>query len=197
MSNWRKVLLVTSGLLAGALIVPQGIATAKQAVQEVLVANTPDQPVPVSGNVGVTGNVGITGPVTVDGAVSLKDDRLPFEQRIDLPSSSNSSTSAFYQVPADRRLVVEFISVSISVPSGQTPLVSANANSGDTGFAIPVDLQGVGNGNAFYSGATPVLDYAAAGSFYRVQLERQLPNGGLPSGTAGGFAFISGYTLPV
>ena len=35
-----------------------------------------------------------------------------------------------------------------------------------------------------------------AGSFYTVSLERQLPAGGLPTGSAGGFAYISGYSLP-
>lgn len=197
MSGWGKVLLVSSGVLAGALLVPPGIAAAKDAVQEVLITNTSDQPVPVTGTVGVSGNVGIAGTVVVEGAVSVKDDRVPFEQRIDLVEFGPSVASGTYQVPADRKLVVEFLSVRVNVPSGQTPLVSANASDGGTGFAIPVSLQGVGNGNAFFAGATPILDFAAAGSFYRVSLERQNPAGGLPTGSAGGFAFISGYTLPV
>jgi hypothetical protein len=182
--------IVSSSVLAGALLVPSGIAAAKDALLEVIIANTADQPVPVSGNVGVTGTV------AVDGAVSVKDDRVPFEQRIDLVEFGPSIASGTYAVPADRKLVVEFVAVRVNVVSGQTPLVSTNASDGGTGFAVPVALQGVGNGNAFFTGATRVLDYAAAGSSYRVTLERQNPGGGLPTGSAGGFAFISGYTLP-
>ena len=197
MSRWRKLLLVSSGMLVGALLVPPGIAVAKDLVQDVFITNTADQPVPVSGSVGVTGgSVGVTGTVAVDGAVSVKDDRTPFEQRINLVEFGASIARGSYQVPAGRKLVVEFIAVRVNVPSGQTPLVSANASDGATGFAVPVDLDGVGNGNAFFAGATPVLDFASAGSFYTVSLERQNPGGGLPAGSAGGFAFISGYSVP-
>jgi hypothetical protein len=190
MSRWRMLFAASSGMLVGALLVPPGIAAAKDVVQDVLVTNTAAQPVPVSGSVGVTGTV------AVDGAVSVKDDRIPFERRIDLVEFGQSIARGTYAVPADRKLVVEFVAVRINVPSGQTPLVATNASDGGTGFAVPVALQGVGNGNAFFAGATPVLDFVPAGSSYTVSLERQNPVSGLPTGSAGGFAFISGYSLP-
>lgn len=179
MSKSHKMLLVASGIVAGALLLPPGIAAAKDALQEVLVRNTADQPVPVAGTVAVS------------------DDRVPFEQRVNLTQVAGATVSTgSFVVPADRRLVVEFVAASVNLPSGQTPLLSANAGSGATGFPIPVTLQGVGNGIAFFAGSTPVLDYAPAGSFYSITLERQNPAGGLPSGSGSGYVYLSGYTLP-
>ncbi|HET9442571.1 MAG TPA: hypothetical protein VFO65_04565 [Acidimicrobiales bacterium] len=179
MSKLRNVLLVVSGLVTGAVLVPPGMAAAKDAVMEVLVTNTADRPVPVTGTVAVS------------------DDRVPFEVRVNVSQIQGSTlSSGEFVVPADRRLVVEFVSASVSLPSGQTPLLSANASTGATGFAIPLTLQGVGNGNAFFTGATPVLDFAAAGSTYRINFERQNPAGGLPSGSGSGFVYLSGYLLP-
>ena len=191
MSKLRNVLLVVSGLVTGAVLVPPGMAAAKDAVMEVLVTNTADRPVPVSGTVGVSG------PVPVTGTVAVSDDRVPFEERVNLTQIAGATVSTgSFVVPADRRLVVEFVSASVSLPSGQTPLLSANAGSGATGFPIPLTLQGVGNGNAFFTGATAVLDFAPAGSFYQINLERQNPAGGLPSGNGSGFVYLSGYLLP-
>ena len=184
----KFVVVAAVGVVMGSAIAADAAPPpASPPAQSVIVANTP---LPVAGSVGVVGTV------AVDGTVSVRDDRVPFEQRIDLVEFGQSVASGSFQVPAERRLVVEFVSVRINVPSGQTPLVSANASTGATGFAIPVELQGVGNGNAFFAGATPLLDFAPAGSFYTVSLERQNPNGGLPTGSAGGFAYISGYLLP-
>ena len=191
MSKSRAVLLVAAGVMAGAVFVPPGLAYAKEAVLEVFVANTPDTPVPVSGNVTVS-----NASVPVSGTVSVADAREPFETRVDLFLGAGSPFDNFsFSVPAGKRLVVEFVSASVGLASGQTPLLSANAQNGALGFPIPLTLQGVGNGNAFYRGATPVLDFAPAGA-YLVSLERQNPAGGALSGTSSGFVYISGYLVP-
>jgi hypothetical protein len=194
------VALTVALLLGGVLFAGQG-ANAAAAVLNVFITNDAAHPVPVTGSVGVNNAsdspVPVNGEVGISGTVEVADDRQPFETRIDLVEFGQSVASDSYQVPAGKRLVVEFISARVNVPSGQTPLVSANASTGATGFAIPVELQGVGNGNAFYAGATPVLDFAAPGSFYTVSLERQLPGGGLPTGSSGGFVYLSGYLIPV
>ena len=193
------VALIVALLLGGVLFAGAG-ANAASAILKVIVANDAANPVPVKGSVAVSNPsdnpVPVTGQVGVSGTVNVADGRETFEQRIDLVEFGASVASGSFQVPQGKRLVVEFISARVNVPSGQTPLVSANASTGATGFPIPVELQGVGNGNAFFAGATPVLDFAAPGSFYSVTLERQLPGGGLPTGSAGGFVYLSGYLVP-
>ena len=191
MSKPRKFLLVAAGVMAGATVVPPGLAYAKEAVLEVFITNTPDAPVPVSGSVAVS-----NASLPVSGTVAVADAREPFERRVDLSLAAGEPFASFsFSVPAGKRLVVEFVSASVGLPSGQTPLLSANAQNGGLGFSIPLALQGVGNGNAFHRGATPVLDFAPAG-FYLINLERQNPAGGLVSGTASGFVYVSGYLLP-
>lgn len=189
MTRTRTVLLIALGIVVGCILIPPGYAAAKDAVTQVLITNTAAEPVPVSGSVAVDG------PVSVSGPVQVADSREEFEIRVDLVEQGVTASGSF-TVPEGKRLVVEFISARVNVPNGQTPLVSANAGTGARGFAIPVALQGVGNGNAFYAGAMSVLDFANAGSFYVVNLERQNPQGGLVTGSAGGFVFVSGYLIP-
>lgn len=190
MSRTRTAILVALGVLVGSITVPTAVAAGTKAL-EVFITNTAANPVPVSGSVAVNGSVAVSGPVTV------ADSREPFEIRLDISLANgefNNGTN--FQVPAGKRLVVEFISASVTLPNGQTPLLSANANTGALGFAIPVQLQGVGNGNAFYRGTVDALDFAPAG-FYFVDLERQNPAGGAVPGTAGAYVYLSGYLLPV
>lgn len=178
--------MFAAGLMAGAVLVPPGLAYAKDAIQGVLVTNTSEQPVPVSGSVTVS-----------SGTVAVADQREPFESRVDLTLAASEPFNSFtFSVPTGKRLVVEFVSASVTVPNGQTPLLGANTANGALGFPIPVSLQGVGNGNAFYRGATPVLDFAPAGT-YAFSLERQNPAGGIVSGSASAYVYLSGYLLPV
>jgi hypothetical protein len=194
------LLALTAALLLGGVLFAGAGANAASGILKVFITNDAANPVPVNGSVAVsnTGDdpVPVNGQVGVSGTVNVADDRETFERRIDLVEFGTSVAGGSFQVPEGKRLVVEFVSARVNVPSGQTPLLSANASTGATGFAIPIELQGVGNGNAFFAGATPVLDFAAPGSFYSVSLERQLPGGGLPTGSAGGFVYVSGYLIP-
>lgn len=200
MSRSRTALLVACGVVAGALIVPPGIAAAKSAVQEVLITNTTNQPVPVTGAIGVTNTaanpVPVSGTVAVNGTVAVADAREPFEIRVNvsLPSGEFSSSGSFV-VPEGKRLVVEFASAQVSVPDGQKPFLSANANTGALGFAFPLEDQGVGTGNRFFASAGPILDFAPAG-FYTIGFNRQQPAGGPVPGSGSGFVYLSGYMLP-
>lgn len=190
MSRTRTTVLVVLGILAGSFLAPPAFAAGGKVIQDVFITNTADNPVPV------TGSVAVDEPVTVDGQVQVADQREPFEIRVEIPVANGASTgSGNFQVPEGKRLVVEFVAASVSLPNGQTPLLSANANSGALGFPIPLDLQGVGNGNAFYRGSMDTLDFASAG-FYFLDLERQNPGGGALSGSAGGFVYLSGYLVP-
>lgn len=189
MTRLRSVLLIALGIVVGAVLGPPSYAVAKDAVTQVFVTNTSANPIPV------TGSVSVDEPVTVDGSVSVADNREPFETRVDLNLATGQSADTFsFSVPAGKRLVVEFVSAYVGLPSGQTPLVAANAVNAALGYAIPVALQGVGNGNAFWTGATPVLEFEDGS--YVISLERQNPGGGALSGTASGFVYVSGYLLP-
>ena len=197
----RTILAVTVAFLLGGVLFGGPGAQAASALLSVFVTNDTAHPVPtraigttaVSGSVNV-GNLPATQPVS--GTVEVADSREPFETRIDLEASGATVSTGSFSVPAGKRLVVEFVSAAVNVPNGQTPLVSLNASTGAVGFRVPVELQGVGNGNAFYGGALQVLDFAAPGSFYTASLERQLPAGGLPTGDGGGFIYVSGYLIP-
>jgi len=196
----RSILALALALLLGGVLFGGPGAHAAGALLNVFVSNDAAHPVPVAGSVAVSNTsekpVPVTGDVGVSGSVSVADDREPFEIRVDLTDAGATTDSGSFQVPAGKRLVVEFISARVNVPSGQTPLLSANASTGALGFPVPVELQGVGNGNAFHAGATRVLDFAAPGSYYSITLERQLPAGGAVTGDGGGFVYVSGYLIP-
>ncbi|WP_182378937.1 hypothetical protein [Nocardioides sp. WS12] len=196
----RAILALTLAVILGGVLFGGPGAHAAGAILNVFITNDAAHPVPVSGSVAVNNTganaVPVTGDVGVSGSVSVADDREPFETRVNLTDAGTTLDTGNFQVPAGKRLVVEFISASVNVPSGQTPLLSANASTGGLGFPIPVALQGVGNGNAFYNGATPVLDFADPGSYYVISLERQLPAGGAVTGDGGGYVYVSGYLIP-
>lgn len=237
MSVWRKVMLVAACMGLGALVLPPTYAAAKDAMQQVLISNGPDNPVPVNGSVAVSndpskpvpidgsvavsndpskpvpvsndpskplsvnGSVAVTAdpnsPLPVSGSVTVADNRQPFETRVDMFLDGGEPFGFFaFQVPAGKRLIVEFTSASVALPDGQTPLLSANASNGGLGFPYLLTKQGVGNGNAFFRGSTPVLDFAQSG-FYVFGMERQNPGGGALTGTLSGFVYLSGYLLPV
>ena len=184
MRTLRKILPVAAGLLVGAVLVPPGIAVAKAAVQEVLVTNTSAQPVPVAGTVDVA------------------DDREPFETRLDMNMANGTfSDSDSFQVPAGKRLVVEFVSAHFSVPPGQTPTVALNASGGALGFSVPLSEHGVQNGSSGasnqWTGALTVLDFAGPGDTYQALAYRQESGPGIGApGNASAFVYISGYLLP-
>jgi hypothetical protein len=194
MSRTRIVVTVLVSALAVALLVPTA-ATGAAAILKVVVTNTSDNPVPIRGTVNVSGPAPGADPVPVTGSVAVQDDREPFETRVDINlSASEPFDTNGFQIPEGKRLVVQFIGANATVPDGQTPLLSVNAGSGATGLPIPLQLQGVGNGNAFYRGGMAVTEFHTG--FYSVGLERQLPGGGLPGGSGSAFVYIAGYLVP-
>jgi uncharacterized protein with beta-barrel porin domain len=66
--RWRSAVLVLAALLIGALAGPGAVSSAGQAISKVLVTNTPDNPVPVVGDLTVA-----EGPTTLiaSGSTSL------------------------------------------------------------------------------------------------------------------------------
>jgi hypothetical protein len=182
------LLLVCSAVL-GATVFREQVAEAAQAILPVRVVNTSADPVPVSGTVAINGTA----------AVEVADERTPFEIRVDADIANEFfGSSGHFTVPDGKRLVVEFISVSVRLPPGQVPSVSVNADSGARGFAVPLEFQGtditsVGTSDR-YIGALNVLDFADAGDFYSIAF-RRTSSAVLPPGTAHMFAFVSGYLV--
>lgn len=95
---------------------------------------------------------------------------------------------------------MEFISARVTLPLGQTPSIFVNSLSGATGFALPLEPQGVratsvGTFNE-WGAARRKLDFEASGGFNDVFLERQ-PSSGSGNvhdrGTAS--VFVSGYLI--
>jgi hypothetical protein len=177
MSRTRTIVLLASGILAGSVLGPPGIAAARSAAQQVFVTNTSANPVPVEGTVGV------------------EDDRIPFETRLEFePHPIGLTHTVTFQVPADKRLVVEFVSARVAVPSNQTPELTADVDGG--GYAVPLTLQGpTADEKSEYAGALQVLDFAEPGSTYRIDLVREV-DPVLAGGSGRGFVYLSGYLVP-
>lgn len=189
MTRTRTVLLLTLAILVGALLLPSGYAAASS-LMKVFVTNDAAHPVPVTGSVNVDGSVSVNGPV------QIADAREPFETRVDVSLGAGEfGSNDTFSVPDGKRLVVEFVAADVALPDGQLPLLSANALNGGLGYPIPLTRQGVGNGNAFFTGSMAALDFANAGP-YLINLSRQNPAGGAVPGTASGFVYISGYLIP-
>ena len=178
------LLLVVSAVL-GATVLREPIAIAASPFTNVIVANTNDNPVPTR----QTGTAN----------VAVVDDREPFEKRIDGNAGSGDFTArAFFTVPADKRLVVEFISVFVYLPKGQVPLVGVNADSGAQGFVMPMQLEGTqassAGTNDIYASAMKVLDFAEPGEFYDVFMARNDSTANvIPQGDATLTVYLSGY----
>jgi hypothetical protein len=114
-------------------------------VKPVVVVNTPDAPVPVTGTVGITTNqpVPVTGSVTVattEGNPLLVSDvnniaREPFQRILFLPAGPTS-----FVVPAGKSMVIEFASMNTAVDTGcrVVALVIQTTLAGTTaGFSLP------------------------------------------------------------
>jgi len=192
MSVWRKLLLVACGVVVGALILPIGVATAKE-IQDVFVTNTSANPVPTAAQ----------GTTNVAGTVQVADNRQPFETRIDLSTDDGDFTdNNGFTVPAGKRLVVEFVSVNITMPPDQTPSIFLNSLNGATGWSVPLQHQGrrvtsVGTFEEWVA-AVDALEFANPSEFYLATLNRSPSTGPAvpPPGRATAAVYVSGYLLP-
>jgi hypothetical protein len=185
------VLLVLGSMVLGATVFREQMAQAAQAILPVRVMNTDSQPVPVTGTVSLGGTT----------SVEVADDREPFETRVDASADPGDFVErASFTVPADKRLVVEFMSVVVTVPTGQVPLVGVNADTGALGFVMPLQFQGtqatsVGTFD-HYTGATKILDFAEPEEFYDIFMSRDSSTvAGPPPGRASMSVYLSGYLL--
>jgi len=193
MSAWRKLLLVACGVAVGALILPTGVATAAKEIQDVFVTNTSANPVPTTAQ----------GTTNVAGTVQVADNRQPFETRVNLSADNGVFTDInSFTVPSGKRLVVEFVSVHITMPPDQTPSIFLNSLNGATGWSVPLQHQGtrVTSVGTFddWEAAVDALEFADPGESYTATLNRSPSTGPAvpPPGRANAAVYVSGYLLP-
>ena len=200
-----KMMLLVGAVMTVAItsfLLPPSSAGA-DSTKDVVVINGAANPVPVAGTVAATQSgvwtVGIAGAPSV----TVADDREPFEAPLYLQANDGEFDDyALIEVPADRRLVVEFISVSISLPLGQTPWVRTDDTTQSLiGLDVPLEPQGstsTSSGvNNRFAAAVQVLEFAGPGETYRVGLVRTSASGPQEApGVATMRGYISGYLLP-
>jgi hypothetical protein len=180
------LVLLLSAVL-GATVLREPIAYAATPFQSVLVANTADNPVPVK----LQGSADVT----------VNDDRERFQKRLDVHLDSGQFLrSGFVSVPAGKRLTVEYIAISATVPPDQG--VSAFFQADNAGGAIPLyttGLQKKSVGDLFdWAASERVLVFVEENDTFVLTLSRtsSVANG-LPPGTAGMVATVSGYLEPM
>ena len=120
MFQFRKSLLALAGALAlvGAvsLLAPltgHGQPETVGPTKPVLVVNSQSQPVPVTGTISV-GNLG-------DAPLPVRDVDSPGRQPVTAEGSCSGSgcTATVYTVPAGKRLIVEYASITANIPVGK------------------------------------------------------------------------------
>ncbi|MBL8189010.1 MAG: hypothetical protein JNK38_13450 [Acidobacteria bacterium] len=208
MNKFKNCLLAALGisLLAFVLSVTgAGRAMAQSTFSLVKIINSTSEPVPttvtnsptvkLASNAAVTINNGESNPVLVQG---VNDGVTPFHQSVsgNFPSGSVSA-SGVIPVPAGYRLVIEYVSASVLLPTGQN-LHQASVSTQFKDVAVQHHLvrnehgpHFSGNNNQFVVGQQVRL-YADGGTPVIFSLARN--NG---TGSAGYSATVSGYLVNI
>jgi hypothetical protein len=163
--------------------------------KDVVVINTPAQPVPTAaqGTTTVAGTVSLAPGTTVN--VLSNDARQPFQAAASqVQNGTNVSTLTIATVPAGKRLVIEFISLSGQVPPTQHVELMQVLTVTDTGgvfhdMLIHEQPDAV-IGDALFRSVQSLRLYANAGTQINVVLRRSSSIGQATYG-----ASISGYLV--
>ena len=166
-SKARALLLVVAGVIAGIVVVP-GVAAAKDALTEVIIKNTPANPVPVApqGTTQVNGSVSVTNPITGTVTVANPTPAPPpapvpvqgtFDQK-EITRANPFAGGVLYEVPAGKTLIVEFFQAhwlfsGVGLRQAQL-LVSCNNNAPGTNPTVFLQEQDSGLGYHVVGGAT-------------------------------------------
>lgn len=177
-------------MVLGATVLREPVASAAQ-----LLAVSIKEPVDADGNVKVaqqgTANVNVV------------DTHEPFQRRLDFSlADGDPFGSEAFSIPAGKRFVAQFISVSLALPPNQTPLVSFNRGNLGAGGFVPLESQGVISISpglfTRYAGAESILHYVDGGGSFTIALERaSITGAGVdpPEGTAFLSANVAGYLV--
>ena len=158
----RAAVLVTVGIAAGVVAVP-GIAVAADKLQEVIIANTPANPIPVApqGTTEVTGTVTVANPTPPAPPVQLP---VPVQGSFDQQEITRSDPFAngvLYEVPEGKTLIVEFFQAhwlfsGVGVRQAQL-LVSCNDNPPGTNPSVFLEDNDAGLGYQVVGGETRLM----------------------------------------
>lgn len=193
----KQSLIAVAGLLlvlgAIALITPQTIHSQTDSVgptKPVFVVNGASDPVPVTGTVSVA-NLG-------DSPLPVRDVDSPGRQPVTAEGSCSGSgcSATVYTVPAGKRLIVEYASITANIPAGKVArwrLFTNNAGQQGTELNFPLTQPPVIFGIISQSTAgQQVRLYAEAGS--EVRMNGTTSDNAMPSN----YIFsISGYLVDV
>ena len=191
-SNQRKfgigriamTVLLTSSLTAVAYSQgngqPSGQAGAQSGTSNVVVTNTPAQPVP------------------------MRDMDNPAKQPFHFTSGITTNiafANVNVPVPAGKRLVIEQISVEVSLfgSPGSLPSAAVRATTGgvDASAWVPMTYVGIGDNGANYFAMHQVRLYADGGTNAVLSLFKSRDLSNLYSGTVAGYISITGYLVNI
>lgn len=231
MKKFKNSLTALVGLTALAVAIPllmpfvglgsntSGGSAPTNQTQNVLVVNTAQQPVPVTGSATVTGTVnlatgtavGINGTVGLDSQnntvkidssspVPVRDAdnpaRQPFQTELDFFEADGSyGATQSFTVPANKRLVIEYVSADSGVPVGELTRIgiSTEINGQYQGHHVVANRLGaVGNGDDEFVAGQPMTVYADPGTDVFVGFSR---NNAV--GFANCFVTISGHFVDI
>ena len=206
MSQLRKRVLPVFAVSVLAVALLLAIPLTSNAVpsdKDVRVINSTAEPVPTAaqGTTTISGNVAVTNTPTVNiggGSISVNnfnDGRQPFQAAANgTQNGTNVSTLGVANVPAGKRLVIEFISVSAQVPPGQhLELAQVLTNQGSGGIFHDLLIHEQPDaviGDALFRAVHDLRLYANGGTQVQLVVRR---SSGLGLATFG--VSISGYLV--
>ena len=191
-----------SGLRAGlalatAVVLGSAPLAQAQSAKDVVVTNTPANPVPVRS---VDKDVVVTNTAASPALVRNVDEgsRQPFQRPFSVNlAPTEGSGEATFTVPADKRIVVEYASLRASLPPDQTVFVNIGTTAAGQSALHPMVISDQGMYGVLHlvGAAQPMRIYADPGTIIRVQFARD-PSAGAP-GSANFFVTLSGYRVDV
>lgn len=200
MPNRPRIAALGVGALIGAFAVasvPVAQAQNGPGAKDVVVTNTPANPVPVRN---VDKDVIVSNTGANPALVRNVDERpqRPFQRPffVDLTAAEDFG-EATYTVPSNRRLVLEYASMRASLAPDQTVFVNVETTAGGQSAFHPMLVSDQGRYGVLQllGGAQQLRLYADPGTLVKVQFVRE-PSGGA-KGTVGFFMTLSGYQLDV
>ena len=200
MTLWRRMVFALPLLLP--TTAAPALAATEPAAKDVRVVNTSAEPVPVV----ATGPVALAEGTRVDvsntAATALhvvQATREVFVRTAYLEWASEGASNAFtsIDVPAGKRLVIEFVSGRVGTGEGQTVdfILFPSANGGNGEFRFPTTARRADHGGLlydhYYRFSAAVTLYHDGGRALRVGASRSV----LDSGPAQGSLSVSGYLV--
>ncbi len=192
--NFRKLAAITL-VLAGLVLLSSPLVC--QGAYRVRVMNSADSPVPMvltnpqSNPVPMVLTNPTSNPVPMMDVFSLG--QVPVTQDFFFHPAPVSRYD-IYTVPAEKRLVIEYLSHRTTIAAGDLPRLQLIVNTGGGGHFIEVPLAKIGSvgGIDYYSGGGPVKIYADPESTVTLQTDHIAPGNG-----PDGLITICGYLADV